>query len=55
MNKFIEISNNEKSYTIYEIDNYDWKYWLENEEEEAMSLSEKNLFDLIDEYFKSEF
>ena len=55
MNKFIKISDNEKSYTIYKIDDHDWEYWLENEESEGMSLSEKILFDLIDKYFKSEF
>jgi hypothetical protein len=36
-------------------DENNFSYWLENENEEGMSVSEINLFDVIDKYFKSEF
>ncbi len=32
-----------------------YSFWLVNEEGEGMSLSNKNVFDLLDEYFKREF
>lgn len=32
-----------------------WDYFLTNEEGEGMSLSEINLFDIIDEHFKETF
>ena len=30
-------------------------FFLRNEEDEGMSISEKNLFDLLDRYFEEEF
>jgi len=50
----IEVANGEKSYILSETGT-DWQYWLENEESEGMSVSEKNLFNLFDKYFKEEF
>jgi len=50
----IEVANGEKSYILSETGT-DWEYWLENEAGEGMSLSEKNLFDLLDKYFQEEF
>ena len=33
----------------------DWPIWIENEEGEGMTLSAKNLFDLLDKEFKETF
>jgi len=45
-----------KSYTLTETFNSnDFDLWLENEEGEGMSVSEQNLFDVLDKYFSEEF
>lgn len=33
----------------------DWPIWFENEAGEGMSMSEKNLFDVLDAAFKEQF
>ena len=40
---------------IYKLTFVGLEIFLENELEEAMTISEKDLYDLIDEYFKREF
>lgn len=45
----------EKHYALSTTENPGFPYWLENQDGEGMSLSEKNVFDILDEYFKKEF
>jgi len=52
-----EVKDNKTNrfYTIteaYRDDGFD--FWLENEEEEGMGVSEQNFFDVLDKYFESE-
>lgn len=51
----LELRKGEKCYILKHYGARQWEYWLENEEGEGMSVSEPNLFDVIDKYFKEEF
>jgi len=51
----ITVSKKDKTYILSEIQDPNWPYFLENEEGEGMSMSETNLFDLLDDYMKKEF
>ena len=42
-------------YTLSTRDDPTFPYWLENECGEGMSLSENNLFGMLDEYYKKNF
>ena len=52
MKTTLEISNGVK---LYRLSPFDDEIFLENECGEAMTLSEKELFDLIDEFFERKF
>ena len=50
------VKDKEKKYELYYVDNKDHPpFFLVNEHSEGMSLTEKQLFDMLDEYFKKEF
>ena len=40
---------------LYSSNSTSYKFFLRNEKDEGMSISEKNLFDILDRYFKEEF
>ena len=45
-----------KKYTLqYSPNSTSYKFFLRNGEDEGMSMSEKNVFDLLDGYFEEEF
>ena len=57
---FVELtvsdSETKKKYTLqYSPNSTSYKFFLRNEEDEGMSPSEKNVFDLLDGYFREEF
>ncbi len=54
---YLTIRHNDKEYTLEQADRDldGFEFWLSNELGESMSLSEKNLFDIINEYFNREF
>lgn len=47
--------SSEKYYTILDIPNIDYPLMIENEEGEAMSITEKNIYDVLHSWFASEF
>lgn len=52
----LRIKQKDKYYEIEERQTSDgWKYWLINEESEGTTVSEDNLFEVIDEFFKDNF
>lgn len=53
----LTVKDGDKSYTIKEneVPPSPWTLLLENEDGEGMSISDKNLFDILDNYFKTEF
>ena len=62
MSKFsLTVVKDEKKYILTctdmkdSISGKDWSFWLENELEEGMTLSEINLFDIIDKHWKESF
>jgi hypothetical protein len=56
MGMSIEVSSGSKIYRLSTIrGDEDWEYWLENEEGEAMSISEKNIFDIFDKEWQESF
>ena len=52
---FEKIDNASIAIKHYTIGCRDGEIWLENEGGEGMTVSEKNLFDVLDEYFRREF
>ena len=57
---FVELTvsdkETKKKYTLQYSSDQDGNFFLvTNEEGEGMSISEKNLFDILDRYFKEEF
>ena len=40
---------------LYSSNSKGYKFFLRNEKDEGMSISEENLFDILDRYFKEEF
>lgn len=56
MGFILEIKDGENAYCLSNYNSSaDFPLFLENQDNEGMSLSEKNLFDLLDKYFKEEF
>lgn len=58
MGSNITVSHGDKAYFLNEVPGLEdtgFRFWLDNQEGEGMSLSEKNLFDLLDQYFKDNF
>lgn len=51
MKTTIEISNGAKIYKLFPFGD---EIFLENEHGEAMTISEKDLFDILDDYFERE-
>ena len=57
---FVELTvsdkETKKKYTLqYSPNSTSYKFFLRNEEDEGMSISEENLYDLLNGYFKEEF
>ena len=52
MKTTIEITNGVKTYKITPFGD---EIYLENEREEAMTISEVELFEVVDEYFQEQF
>ena len=57
---FVELTvsdkETKKKYTLqYSPNSTSYKFFLRNEEDEGMSMSEKNLCGLLDRYFEEEF
>lgn len=51
----IYIEDGERQYKLSTKGDLNWEYSLENEAGECMGLSEKDLFDMLDQYFKENF
>ena len=52
MKTTLEISNGDRFYRLASIGD---DIFLENERNEAMTISEKDLFDIFDDYFRGNF
>ena len=57
---FVELTvsdkETKKKYTLqYSPNSTSYKFFLRNGKDEGMSISEKNLFDLLNRYFEEEF
>lgn len=44
-----------QDYNVKDVRGVGWEFYIYNEHDEGMSVSEINLFDVIDKYFKKEF
>jgi hypothetical protein len=52
----LEVKDKHRKYELQSREVKDvWMFWLINEENEGMTLSEKIVFDIFDKHFKKEF
>ena len=54
MKELLEIRSDNKAYTLYKVADSNFMYWLENEQHDAVSMSEDKLFKMLDKHFRSE-
>lgn len=50
-----ETNDKGKSYSISTTNMTDWPFWIACEDGEGMSITEKNLFDALDTWYKENF
>ena len=43
------------NYRLWKINDPNWPYWLENKDNEGMSLSEHDVAEMLDKYFRENF